>query len=359
MNGVFKSRKLRGWSACVNSKNMYKKRFVLKSLKTRLGLLAMCLAQLTFSQGSPEVVSFAQSGAYLPGILGVRDYANPGQSGLFLIDYNLFLNSDTYVDRNGDKTNTIQGPLGNEISLDINVGGYINSLMFVYASPKIPALGNAQYLFITAPAYNTVNTRVALGELLNDRTIEGGVSGFGDLAVAPLMLSWQLDKFDVTGGYLFYAPTGRYKTGASDNLGIGHWSHILQVASYYYPVADKSTALMVMPTYEFHSSLKDADVKPGSRLGLEYGISQYFSERLEVSLQGGHIWQAGEDAGSDVYWDTSVKDRMSVFGAGVGYWLVPGALYSNFKYATTYGLRQHFKANTFQLQLLWIPHILN
>jgi len=330
--------------------------FVLKTLRFQIVLIVLCLTQLTSAQQTPEYVSFAQSGAYLPGILGVRDYANPGQSGIFLIDYNLFLNSDSYVNRNGDKVNSIQGPLGNELTLDIDIGGYINSLMFVYASPKIGKLGNAQYLFIVAPNYATVNTRVALGELINDRDIEGGVSGFGDLAVAPLMLSWQLGKFDLTGGYLFYAPTGRYATGASDNLGIGHWSHIVQFASYYYPVPDKSTALMLMPTYEFHSSIKDADVKPGSRFGLEYGISQYFSERFEVSLQGGHIWQGGTDSGNDVYWDTSVKDRMSVFGAGAGYWLLPGSLYSNFKYTTTYGLKQNFKTNTFQIELLWIPH---
>ena len=338
---------------------MIKESAFIKPLNYSLVPVLFFLAQLMFSQESPVFASFAQSGAYLPGVLGVRDYANPGQSGLFLIDYNLFLNADSYVDRNGDETTSIQGPLGNELTLDIDVGGYINSLMFVYASPKIKALGNAQYLFIAAPAYNTVNTRVALGELINDQTIEGGVSGFGDLAVSPLMLSWQLGKFDLTGGYLFYAPTGRYATGASDNLGIGHWSHIVQVASYYYPVADKSTALMVMPTYELHSNLKDADVKPGSRFGLEYGISQYFSERFEISLQGGHIWQVGEDSGNDVYWDRSVKDKMSVFGVAAGYWLLPGALYSNFKYSTNYGLRQHFKTNIFQVELLWIPQFLN
>lgn len=74
-----------------------------------------------------------------------------------------------------------------------------------------------------------------------------------------------------------------------------------------------------MRSYEWHVNLKDVDVKPGSRFILEYGISQYLFERLEIRLQGGHAWQSGEDSGSDVYWDTSVKDPISILdGGGVG-----------------------------------------
>lgn len=71
------------------------------------------------------------------------------------------------MDRNGDEPESIQGPLGNDISLSTDIGGYVNSLMLVYASQRIKALGNAQYLFIVAPNYNTANVRVGLGELLN------------------------------------------------------------------------------------------------------------------------------------------------------------------------------------------------
>ena len=228
--------------------------------------------------------------------------------------------------------------------------------MLVYASPKLPFLGNAQYLFIAAPNYASAKVTVGLGELLNGTTVEGGASGFGDLTIAPLILSWSLDKFDFTGGYLFYAPTGRYETGADDNIGLGYWSHIFQMASYYYPKPDKATAFMFMPSYEFHGNIKDADVRPGSRFIMEYGISQYLSEKLEVTLQGGHAWQMSEDSGSDVYWDTSVKDQRSVFGLGIGYWFLP-ILYANAKYTGSYGLKQNFKTNMFQLQIILIPNV--
>lgn len=330
----------------------------MKTKNIILTTIIMALGILTTKAQLPEqIVSPAQSGGYLPGIMGVRDYANPGQDGLFIIDYNIFVNANSYYDRNGNKANTIEGPLGNTIPLDIDISGYINSLMFVYASPKLPFLGNAQYLFIAAPNYASARSTVGLGELLNGNTVEGGASGFGDLVIAPLMLSWSLDKFDVTGGYLFYAPTGRYETGADDNIGLGHWSHVIQMASYYYPKPDKSTAFMFMPSYEFHGHLKDANVRPGSRFIMEYGISQYLSEKLEVTLQGGHAWQMGKDSGSDVYWDTSVKDQMSLFGLGIGYMFLPN-LYANAKYTGSYGLKQNFKVNIYQLQIMFVPNLL-
>jgi hypothetical protein len=200
-----------------------------------------------------------------------------------------------------------------------------------------------------------VNTRVALGELLNGTTVTGGSSGFGDIAIAPLLLSWGSEKFDFTGGYMFVAPTGKFEIGASDNVGLGYWSHFIQAAFYYYPLPEKATALMILPTYEFHGKIKGSNVIPGSRIGLDYGISQYLSERFEVTIQGGHAWQVGKDKGGDVYWDTSVKDQLSTLGGGLGYWLLPQKLYANAKYYFTYGEKQHFDSDIFQIQLIFNP----
>lgn len=171
-------------------------------MKNILFLSLLLSSSVVYGQ-STEGVSLAQAGGYLPGIMGVRDYANPGQDGLFMVDYNIFLDANTYYDRNGEKAAIIEGPLGNTIPLDIDISGYINSLMLIYATPKLEFLGNAQYLFIAAPNHTTANAAVGLGELTNGNPIEGGASGFGELTIAPLMLSWGLDKFDITAGYLF------------------------------------------------------------------------------------------------------------------------------------------------------------
>ena len=297
-----------------------------------------------------------QGGAYMPSMIGVRDNANPGNAGWAIIDYNIWLWSDAFFDRSGDPLTSIElVPGQGEIPVNAEISGYINSLLISYATPKIPFLGNAQMVFVLSPNYGTAHIKGALGQFSSGiEIIDGATSGFGDLTVAPLWLSWGWERFELTGGYMFIAPTGRYETGADDSIGIGFWSHIIQANGYYYS-ADKSTALLLAPTYEFHGKIKDVDVKAGSRFSIEYAISQYLSERLELSLQGGHIWQVGEDSGSDVYWDTSNKDRMSIVGLGLGYWLKTNKFYSHLKWASSYGERENFEVDIIELQLIFFP----
>lgn len=298
-----------------------------------------------------------QIGAYLPGLIGPRDYANPEFSGIAVIDYNLFISADKYKDRNGDEVNSIDIPELGPVPIDIDLSGYLNALVVAYVSPELEFLGNARYIGALAYYYATVDARVSYSVLQQGGTVEGGSSGFGDLMVVPLLLTWTGEnrKWDITTGYLFAAPTGRYETGADDNIGLGYWNHIFQLFGYYYPLPQKATAIYVGNSFELHSKIKDTDVKPGSRYALDYGISQYLSARFEVFVQGGHIWQVGEDSGNDVYWDTSFKDRVSSIGGGVGFWPVPTKFYANIKYLTNYGGRQHFNTKFWELQLVWIP----
>lgn len=299
---------------------------------------------------SQNAVSPFQSGFYAPGNLGVRDLAHPLETGLFVSDYNIFINSDKFKNIDGEEINSL-GPF----PFNVDISGYINNLFLTYASEKISFLGNARYMAILAPSYRTTGVATGLGQFKHKVEIDGGSSGFGDLAIAPIYLSWGFEKIDVTAGYMFVAPTGQYKTGADDNVGTGYWSHLLQSALFYYPLPQKATALMVMPTYEFHGKIKDANVTPGSRFSLDYGISQYFSTRFDVALQGGHTWQISEDSGNDVYWDKTLKDKSNMFSVGAGYWFLPDMLYLNLKWATTYGERQNLALNSYVGQIVFVP----
>lgn len=313
-----------------------------------IAVIGSCTLDL-FGQVSPF-----QSGAYLPGIIGVRDYSYPEFKGITLVDYNLGINANELTDQNGDPLSLDQNFPGlDSPNLEVAASGYINSLMMSYTSEPIKFLGNARYMGWINPSFVTVNVRVKNFSATNsDILIQAGDSGFGDLNIAPLYLSWRLEKFDITAGYLFTVPTGRYEIEADDNIGVGFWSHSFQAVAYYY-LADKATAFMLSPTYEIHGKIKDSDAKPGSRFALEYGISQYFTERFEVTVQGGHAWQIGDDTGDDIYWDASYKDQLSTVGIGLGYWLVSNRFYGNLKGSTTYLTKQHFNANAIQLQLIY------
>ena len=80
-----------------------------KELKMTLtGVAALAVGLLVFGAGpvGAQVVSPLQPGHYAPGVIGVRDIATP-PPGLFVIWYNWFVFSDTYVDRNGNELKNI------------------------------------------------------------------------------------------------------------------------------------------------------------------------------------------------------------------------------------------------------------
>lgn len=329
-----------------------------------ISFIFVCIALR--AQSLPEPLpSPIQMGAYIPGLISPRDYANPGTSGLIAIDYNIFFSSDKYFDKHGNSVNSIDllpDNAGLSIPVETDIKGYLNALAIAYVSPELKALGNARYIGVVSPYYATANFKTTLSTDLNgNHSVSGSAGGMGDLTIAPVFLAWSdaNDRYDITAGYLFSSPTGRYETGADDNIGLGYWNHVFQVFNYFYLMPEKASAIFIGNTFETHSKIKDADVKAGNRYMLEYGISQYLSDRWEITAQGGHTWQISEDSGDDVYWDVSYKDKYSIVGLGIGYWPIKQILYLNAKWMTNYAIYQHFKYNSIQLQLILIPNLLS
>ena len=298
-----------------------------------------------------QVASPLQTGHYVPGVMNLRDYA-AAAPGLYAVWYNWFVSSGTYVDRNGDELT----------SLDLNGFATVPSLFW---ASTFTFLGGARYLAAVAPNWMTSSfTFVAEpggpGSGPSDgEVVEGSVSGLSDLFVAPVGLSWALGQFDATFFYGFTAPTGRYTTGADDNIGLGFWTHQFQGFGYFYPDPSQATALMLGLTYELNSEIEDVAVNPGNRLSLEYGVSHYPTGWLELGVQGAHNWQVTDDSGSDVIWDPSYHDQKSTLLFSAGFWPWAGRLYVAAKYGFDYGVRQRFKSNHLMVNLIWVTNALD
>ncbi|GGG47226.1 SphA family protein [Bizionia arctica] len=320
------------------------------------------------AQEKPKLASPLQTGHYLPGIISIRDFADPAPaSGLVLLDYNIFLSGNKYFNKNGEEVTEFESPTGADFALNTDVSGYINNPVLMWVA-KQKVLG-ATFLTGISIAYNTVNADIAYNRsgIIEGSNQEGSsisnVSGFSDFNVMPVYLSWGLKEFDITAGYMFYAPTGEYTPGGNNNTGLGYWSNIFQVFTYYYPMkikgeTSKALAVMFAPTYEIIGKIKDVEVTPGNRLSLDYGIDMYFTDKLSVGIYGGNNWQVGDDKGSGVYWDGSVKDKNGIVGAQVGYWLWANRLQAVGKYGSTYGSKQRLKQNYFQINLTFITNAL-
>jgi hypothetical protein len=274
--------------------------------------------------------------------------------GFFVLWYNYYAFSDSYYDRNGDKLNVLPlseiNPDFPDVPFELDLRAFATAPAFFWAHSK-PVLGGATYMAGFVPVYSSANASFYT-ELTDSQS--DNLSGFADFYFNPVTLSWATEKFNWTAAYGFTAPTGRYEVGASDNLGLGFWTHQFQGFGYFFPVPDQSTAIVLGLTYELNGKVKGRDFNPGNRFSLEYGISQYLTERFEVGIQGGHNWQINEDKGDEVVFDPSIRDRKSTLSFSAGYWIWPSKMQLNFKYGFDYGLVQRFKNNMFMLNLTWV-----
>ena len=332
---------------------------------SRLLLIAGLLLIIT-STGYSQLASPLQGGHYSPNVKNIRDMANP-PSGLFVLWYNSFFSGGKYYDKAGNEFNQIRldqiHPKLPNIDVNLNVGGF-TSVPAIFWASKFKILGGANYMAGISPGYISVDAS-ALTEMRGiviDTTyarISGGtVNGFTDLFVAPVGLSWGLEKFDFTFLYGFYAPTGKYETGADDNTGTGFWTHQFQGYGYFYPDKSKAMAIMIGLTYELNSRIKDAEVTPGNRFTLEWGVSQFLSEQFELGIQGGHNWQISDDTGEGVYWDPAVHDRKSNIAFNASFWPLKERFLVNLKYGFDFGLVQRFKNDNYLVNLLFVTDLL-
>ena len=168
------------------------------------------------------------------------------------------------------------------------------------------------------------------------------------MLVQPLWLGWSMPHWDVSAGYGFYAPIGKYGTETytlgdrsiavpdSDNIGLGYWTQQFQGAVAWYPWTNHAMAITAVMTYEYNSPQQETGVKYGQNLWFNYGISQYLPLTkdnkllLEIGPAGYNEWQVSDTTGSLLM---SPNARTTVGGVGgqLGVTYVPWGLVLNFR----------------------------
>jgi hypothetical protein len=145
--------------------------------------------------------------------------------------------------------------------------------------------------------------------------------GFADMYVVPLYLGWHLSRADVVAGYGFFAPTGRYEVGATNNVGLGMWSQELQGGVTAYLDSQKKVSLATTAFLEFHSKKKDQDIKVGNLLTLEGGLA-YNVPKIGGAFGVAYVLQhkISDDSGRDIpevlLRVTNLRGRNSIFSIG-------------------------------------------
>ena len=236
----------------------------------RAAVFGIALLTVCVSSASAQL-----SGHNLLGDFGLQSGSQP-DPGIYLVAPFARYDADTIKNRSGDALN-LPGELG--------VNAFF-PIAYVVTDWK---LFGANYGFVVSPSF--VNTRYESPRFGQ----ETGMS-FSDTYIVPINLGWHTPDVDVTVGYGFFAPTGRYEAGADDNRGLGMWSH--EITAGFTAFLDQQRSWHVATTmfYERHSSKEDSDVRVGDLVTLEGGVGRAFIQgaaNLGVAYYA--QWKATED----------------------------------------------------------------
>lgn len=285
---------------------------------------------------------FAGVGHYLPGMFNIRDFFVPEDKGVYTAVYYGNYSADTINDKDGNGvstvTATVNGPGGMgsatatanlKTSININIAAPV-----IMWNTGYKVLGADYAMYIAVPfANNSLGASfdalvdVSVGGFSASRSASASATsntfGISDIYVQPLWLDWRGKHYDVSTGYGFYAPTGNYSpTGGANNIGLGYWSHQLQLAGAYYPFDNKGTALTLAGTYEINQKKAGIDFTQGSHFTLNWGLSQYLpitkDVLLEVGPAGYSQWQVSDNQGSAQPLFLNTNNEVHAAGGQIG-----------------------------------------
>lgn len=303
----------------------------------------------------------SEIGHFAPGVANIRDFVVP-DPGLYGAIYNYGYMSNRINDANG---NTVES-----MSLDADLNVYALAPTVLWGS-KVRVLGGRYGAYFTQSLSNTsVNGTLSNLTISAKQPSDTGTQfGIGDTFVQPLWLGWSGKRYDISYGYSFYIPSGRYHTEmmttpvgpvrveSPDNVGFGFWTNQNQGAVYLYPWADKRMAIQNMLTWEIHGKKRGFDLIPGQNLSWNWGVSQYLQLKkdnsllLEVGPAGYSSWQVSDDTGSAAL-NPSVHDYVHAVGIQVAVASVKRNVLLSFHYMNEFSSVDRFQGQCLGLNVI-------
>lgn len=205
----------------------------------------------------------------------------------------------------------------------------------------------ATYAAAVAPPW--ANIRSEAPRLGVDRST--GTS-FSQLYVVPVILGWQLSRADVAFHYAFYAPTGKYTAGATDNTGLGMWVNEVSVRGTYFLDATESWHASLSAFYDFNGEKEGTDWTQGNPLTLMGGVGRNYGKgtwRGWAGLVGYAQWQVTSTKGADVPAPVA-NNKSRVYALGPEFTTLQGAF--TLRYEFQFGGEWVAEGNTFYGQFV-------
>jgi hypothetical protein len=246
------------------------------------------------------VAQDVQPGHYAPGWNApLRAGTVPVDPGWYVLNTTMYFNAQKFRDGNGDVSST-------------DTTDYLLTAFAISWRADVRVLGG-DYMAVVAPAFGNLS---GLPSLVDGEPQDPG-AGLTDLYLAPLVLGWHVERFEVAAALGFFAPTGRFTPGGADNVGLGFWTFNPHVATTYRLDAGifEKTPFLAMGAlrYEVHSNQEGRDFRPGDTLTFEWGIGVEAGERTDVGLSGFVYRQVSDPTGEDA----QPVDRYRSNGLGI------------------------------------------
>jgi hypothetical protein len=275
-------------------------------------------------------------GVYPLGMTATNSGVTP-EAGFTYTNQFLFYSRSELKDSTGHVTATGQ----NSVIMDMN------SIVWV-AQKAIPHLGGAIYSCVaTLPIANNSLSSDTEGP------ISGG-GGFADSYYQPLILGWQTERVDARLHYGFLAPTGRYNSTSSNNVGSGYWTHALASGQTMYLTSNKATVLSAFELYEFHTTQQGTNIHPGENLNLDYSLTRIFPLGQKLRLQLGPVgygqWQTTDKTGPTITpAQSAAHDRVNALGFASNLLLPARKVALGFKYFGEFSNKSTFQGYSVQI----------
>jgi len=245
-----------------------------------VGVLVLAGTGLCLGQALPPV-----RGVYTPGFNATNSGVMP-EPGLtyanFFMDYsfNQFRSASGAIFAQNDAA----------VFIDINAFEWVTKKKILGANYALAVLLSFSNSSISSPTLGAI----------------GGGGGFADSFYQPLTLGWHFERADIQVAYGFFAPTGRFTAGASDNTGTGYWTNSLIAGETIYLTKNKATSVSAYQLYEFHTIQQGTHIRPGQTFNLDYSLMQIIPLQkdmltlLQFGLVGYGQWQTSNNSGPGV-----------------------------------------------------------
>jgi hypothetical protein len=180
------------------------------------------------------------------------------------------------------------------------------------------------------------NTRVEFPRLA-DATGSTGIA-FSQLYVVPIQLGWHIKDplplspggADITVHYAFYAPTGQYTPGATDNTSLGMWSNEVSARLTAYFDKDRVWSGSAALFYDFNSKKQGQDWTTGNPFTFMGGIGPTYGAKDSLfsgwfGLVGYSQFQVTDTTGVDAPLLARLN-KTRIYSAGPEFTTLQGAL---------------------------------